>query len=333
MKYSEFVKDIDVDAMEEALGLQAIEVRKSESRHYCPLPLGGHKNGDTTGKFFINRDRKVYHCWICGGGSLVSLVCELKDCPPEEAIEFLWTFTRPKNQTVEDFKDEIFEVLGDCDPEEEEVLPHYSERVLEKYLENDHEWFKERHISDEVKKRYGVCFAPDSKRYGPDRQVYEGPSIILPHYWEGRLVGWQNRWLSSTRPKWVPKYTNTPDLPKKHTLFGWDQVKDEQEVPLVVVESVPTVLFLASQGVPSVATFGASVSDEQIAYLRRFQSGIIIAPDNDPAGAGCAYEMSSRLDKFIPVMQLPPVEGSEGADLGDLDPSDLQEFFQQVYLV
>jgi DNA primase len=332
MKYSEFVQDIDVEAVEEELGLEAIEVKKSESRHYCPLPNGNHNNGDTSGKFYINRDMRVYNCWVCGGGNLVSLVCEMKDISPEDAIEWLWGFTRPRNQSTEQFKDEIMDILSE-DDNQEDVLPHYSERVLSKYQNNHHSWFEERHISDSVKEQYGVCFAPDAKRYGPDRETYEGPSIIIPHFWQERLVGWQNRWLSPSRPKWVPKYTNTPDLPKKHTLFGWDQVKDEQDVPLIIVESAPTVLFLASQGLPAVATFGASVSEEQIAYLRRFQSGIIIAPDNDAAGAHCAYELSSRLDKFIPVMQLPPVTGSEGSDLGDLEPSELKDFFQQVYLV
>ena len=332
MRYAEFVHDIDVEALEEDLGLDPIAVKKDESQHYCPLPHGQHKNGDTTGKFFINRERKVYNCWVCGGGNLVSLVCEIKDISPEEAIDYLWTFTRPRDQSEEEFKGEILSLLSEGD-EQFEVLPHYSERVLSKYSENDHNWFAERHIFDEVRRRYGVCFAPDAKRYGPDKEVYVGPSIILPHFWNEQLVGWQNRWLEDDRPAWVPKYTNTPDLPKKTTLYGWDQVKDEQEVPLIVVESVPTVLFLASQGLPAVATFGASVSEDQLRFLRRFQSGVIIAPDNDPAGANCAYEMASQLEDYIPVMQLPPVDGPEGSDLGDLNPSELGEFLEQVYIV
>lgn len=331
MKYAEFSKDIDVEALEEALGLEPISVKKDESQHYCPLPYGQHKNGDTTGKFFINRELKVYNCWVCGGGNLVSLVCEVKDMAPDEAIEFLWSFTRPQDQSAEDFKQDILNILAD-DEDGGEVLPHYSERVLHKYGQS-HPWFDERFVSDEVRDRYGVRFAEKAKRYGPDKSVYEGPSIVLPHFWNQQLVGWQNRWLEEARPKWVPKYTNTPDLPKRTTLYGWDHVKDEQELPVVVVESVPTVLFLASQGVPAVATFGASVSDEQVALLRRFQSGVIIAPDNDPAGANCAYEISTRLEKYVPVMQLPPVEGPEGSDLGDLRPQDLSEFFEQVYIV
>lgn len=331
MKYSEFVQDIDVEALEEDLGLEAIAVKKEESQHYCPLPYGQHKNGDTTGKFFINRERKVYNCWVCGGGSLLSLVCELKDIPPEDAVDYLWTFTRPRDQSLEEFKDDILQVLVE-ESYEEEVLPHYSNRVLDKY-ESEHEWFEDRNISQKVRDAYGVKFAPDAKRYGPDKEVYIGPSIVLPHYWDGRLVGWQNRWLEADRPKWVPKYTNTPDLPKKTTLFGWDQIKDEQEVPIIIVESVPTVLFLASQGLPAVATFGANVSEEQLAHLRRFQSGVIVAPDNDPAGANCAYQITSELERFIPVMQLPPVQGDEGADLGDLQPNQLGDFLEQVYIV
>jgi hypothetical protein len=332
MKYADFYKEIDVEALESDLGLEAMDVKHSESRHRCPLPYGKHSNDDRTGKFYINRDLKVYNCWVCGGGSILSLVCELRGWTPEQSVEYLWSFTRPRNQTNEDFQEEIHSVLAFEDEDREFVMPHYSERVLDKYLDVEHEWFDQRNISESVKQKYKVCFARDSKRYGQDSN-YEGPSIIMPHFWNGKLVGWQNRWLADDRPKWVPKYTNTPDLPKRETLFGWDFVKDEQEVPIVVVESVPTVLFLASQNVPAVATFGASVSEEQKKLLRRFQSGIIIAPDNDPAGANCAYEMTKALEEFVPVMQLPPVPGPDGSDLGDLLPQELPDFLERIYLV
>jgi hypothetical protein len=39
------------------------------------------------------------------------------------------------------------------------------------------------------------------------------------------------------------------------------------------------------------------------------------------------------LEDYIPVMQLPPVDGPEGSDLGDLNPSELGEFLEQVYIV
>ncbi len=90
-----------------------------------------------------------------------------------------------------------------------------------------------------------------------------------------------------------------------------------------MVESVPTVLYLASLGISAVATFGSSVTDQQIRYLRRFQDGVVIAPDNDDAGIKFAGLLADGLDRYVPIrMALPPE--TETGDLGDYEPDELK---------
>ena len=72
--YSEYSPRIDVDEFEESIEFQFIEEDgKGNDVGYCPDPWGMHKHGDSTGKFAIHREKKVFNCWVCGGGTLLSL--------------------------------------------------------------------------------------------------------------------------------------------------------------------------------------------------------------------------------------------------------------------
>lgn len=317
-QYKDFADRIDVDQLEEELGFEPISQSGSEDRGYCPDIWGLHKNGDTTGKLAINRDKMVYNCWVCGGGSILQLVTALKGWDVEEATEWLYQFTRLSSQSKEDF---LTEIDGRLQTEEHHPtsLPYFNTAVLDRWQES-HSWFDEREISDEVRIEFRIGFNPKALKFNKGGS-YEGPAIVLPHFWKEKLVGWQLRFLDEDRPKWVPKYDNTTDFPKS-TVWGLDFARKVKDPP-IIVESVPTALFLLSEGHSAIATFGGGIKPEQIRHLRCFQQGVILAPDNDSVGTKWASALTKELEQFIPLYQLPMVDG-EGADLGDLSPDELE---------
>jgi len=301
-EYFDIIKSFDIDEFEHAIGFEPIgHNNNGEDFGQCPDPWSLHKHGDRTGKFAINRDKKVFNCFVCGGGTLLSLTMAIRDCEENEAIEWLRQFTSKSNQTDEGFLGEIDRLLSDKEIKEEKSLPWFNPNVLLAWQENNHEWFAERGITAKVKEQYRLGVNPKTVRTSINN-TFESESIVLPHFWNDKLVGWQNRWMGD-RPKWVPKYTNTNDFPKRTTLFGWDHVYNF-ETPIVIVESVPTVLYLASLDIPAVATFGANVSKEQMKILRGCQQGIILARDNDDAGIKWHDDLLLYLDRYIPVMDM-----------------------------
>lgn len=321
--YSEYAHRIDIDAFEEAIGFQFIENDgKGNDVGYCPDPWGMHKHGDTTGKFAIHREKRVFNCWVCGGGTLLSLAMAVWDLPEDDAIDKLHSFCAAP--TDERFEDEIDDLLRD-ERRREPVIPWFNAAVLDKFegFPGDaplFEWIDQRRIDQQVATQHRVGFDPKGVKVHKKGR-YEGPGIIFPHFWQGRLVGWQTRWLEpdEERPSWVQKYNNTRDLPKRWTIYNYERVYLEQQ-PVVVVESIPTCLFVESLGLPAIATFGGTVTPEQLTLLRSCQQGLILAPDNDEPGEKFVTKAVPYLERFVDIKVCAPVgaEGS-GADLADLD--------------
>lgn len=335
LEYRDFVDSLDIDAFENAIGFSPLEHRRGEDIGYCPDIWGNHKHGDTSGKFAINREKKVYYCFICGGGTLLSLAMEFNHLDEESATAWIYQFAIGDNRSDAQFIDDFMKLFEDHKEKRGDRMPYFNAHVLSQFHnegeENElYEWCATRGISDTIAVKHKLGYSPEHKKFAPLRggekidEDYFGPCIVFPHFWEGRLVGWQHRWLNHglDTPKWMPKYTNTSDFPKTQTLYNYDiAVKDPLD-RVVVVESVPTVLFLESMGVMAVATFGSGIVESQLSLLRRFQGGVIISPDNDKPGEKFAREAKDYLERYTDVKVLPPVDIREGADLGDYIDSD-----------
>jgi len=328
LHYLDFMDDLDIDAVEEALGFGVIDHHKGEDQGYCLFP-DNHSHGDTTGKMSINREKKVYHCWVCGGGTLLSLAMEVKSLDEEEATEWLYQYAHGDTRSDSQIVDEFFALLDLAEEKRTDHMPFFNPRVLDRFHnegeENElYEWAAARGITDEVVYSHKLGYNEWVRKAAPMRdgekidKDYNGPCVVFPHFWEGRLVGWQHRWLNHglDTPKWLPKYTNTSDFPKSQTLYNYDEAITRDD-PLIVVESVPTALFLISWGYNAVAAFGSGIKEGQLRLLRRFRQGVILSPDNDEAGAKFVNTAVEYLERWVPLTILPPVEMGQGADLND----------------
>lgn len=99
--------------------------------------------------------------------------------------------------------------------------------------------------------------------------------IIIPHFWQDRLVGWQSRRVADDG---TPKYLSTGDFPKDRTIYNFDAKRRTA----VVVESPMSVLRHLHH-LPIESTFGASVTDGQVRLLAQHEQ-VILWMDNDEAG-------------------------------------------------
>jgi DNA primase len=323
-RYHEFRESIDLEAFYEAIDFEVERQHGGNDIGYCLFPEN-HKNGDSTGKFAIHREKLVYNCFVCGGGSVLSLVMELFDFSVEEATQYLKQFTKSDARSDVEFSNYLLAMLQDAE-KRQEIMPFFNERVLAKF-DGPTMYFRQRGISQEVIKEYKLGYSNRLLKPAPVKQTggekvkidddYYGPCAIFPHFWQGKLVGWQHRWMEYPDvPRWLAKYTNTMDFPKSTTLYNYERAKLSDK-PVVVVESIPTVLFLATYDIPAVAFFGSEPKEEQLRLLRVFNQGVILAPDNDEVGTKMVRNSTAYLKRFIPVWHAEKVELGPGADLGD----------------
>jgi DNA primase len=159
-----------------------------------------------------------------------------------------------------------------------------------------------------------------------DRVVFDGqerwveqPRIVIPHFWTGILVGWQKRLAS---PHGVgPKYVSSPGFPKTVTLFNFD-LADPSSV--VVVESPMSVLVMVSRGIDAVATFGASVSEEQVRIMKEFDE-VTLWFDDDTAGRKALFRVSRALvGSGVSAWYVPLSGKNDGTDPADLSEEEMR---------
>lgn len=328
-RYREFKYDIDIDAFESAIGFEPSEQRGNNDIGQCPDVWGLHKHGDTTGKFAIHRDERLYNCWVCGGGSILSLTMEMYEMDVDEATEWLRQFAIGDVRSDAEFVDDFLDLLEDTE-RRVATMPFFNERVLDKFNDGV-DWFYTRGLNDETIAEYNLRFstlamkpAPIKMRGDSPEKIdddYYGPTAIFPHYWQGRLVGWQHRWMDwnenhTKTPKWLAKYTNTTDFPKSDTVFNFDKAQRAHD-PVVIVESVVTALLLSRYEIPAISYFGGGIKEPQLRLLRKLQQGVILAPDNDDVGKKFVNTATKYLESYVDIEILPPVKGKLGADLGD----------------
>lgn len=317
-----------------ALGIMVADRIKGERIAQCPLP--SHPGQDSNPSFSVNVVKGKFNCFTCStGGSvpyLVELVEDFDD--PEDAIQFLIPFSDYEADEDAAFVQQISKYL-DRKPEprapRERNLPYFPDRIVLPYVDTETAYYRNRFIEDWARKELKLGYDHKRRRVGHD---YIGPAALIPHFFKGKLVGYQERWLEPDevaegeyhplveRPDSLRKYMATPDFPKKCTLYNYDMAAEMcQDAPIFVVESAMTVARLLSAGYIAVATFGASVNDEQLRLLAGFPH-VVVAYDNDDAGREATKAIVKHMDRIANVEVIPPPEGNKG-DLGDLDDDDL----------
>lgn len=299
------------------MGAQNIQVQGSEIIHSCLLPMGNHPNGDRNPSASINFDTMVSGCWVCGGGTFLWWVAAVGQL--EGASQAL-NFVTEKSGISVNRPNTLQEVLDFIERTQNPESPMYVEpptydpgiiepwKVVHPYLT---EW---RKIPAQNVMDLNVGYAVLRTRR-TDGVFIDSHRIIIPHFFKGKLYGWQSRRLGDDG---TPKYVNTPDMPKDTTLYNYSV----GERPMVVVVESPMSVITHKHVADMIATFGSMVTDRQLDLVSRSRAKkIVLWFDNDEAGWNATARVGDYLMNhgMVYVVDSPYV-----GDPGDL-PSHLVE--------
>ena len=211
----------------------------------CPF------HNERTPSFTVDRDKGLYHCFGCGaGGDVIHFVRQIDRLDFPEAVEALanrFGVKIPKRASRgprDDRREKLLEALA--------AAQRFYEAALEKSGSRAAVYLAQRGVPDDVARRLGLGYAPDSwdallralspaypesllAEAGLIQQRSEGKGyydrfrdrlLFVVRDDRGRPAGFGGRALSAGQE---PKYVNSPESPvflKKWLLYGLSEARD-----------------------------------------------------------------------------------------------------------
>lgn len=301
--------------MEEVLAHYGLTEKFKRSRDSlsgaCPI----HKGSNPT-QFRISISKNIWNCFSeCRGGNVLDFIARMENVSVHaaalKAVEWfrlnLDSFNRSSNgdrepETSESngpSKERPASKKAATDPSK--ILPNRPLRFRLDKLDQEHPYLRERGLTSETIKRFGIGFC--------DKGMMSGRIAIPISNSEGAVVAYAGRLLEDPTDD-TPKYKFPPGFLKTLELFNLHRaIKESDEMPLVIVEGFFDCMKLYQNGCRRViALMGSTLAETQLDLIRKhFTSGthIILALDEDKAGRAAREIIAYKLTKicFVRVQE------------------------------
>jgi DNA primase len=300
----------------------------------CPF------HGEKSPSFTVSPSKQFFHCFGCGkNGNAIGFLMEHTGVGFVDAVKDL------AQQTGLQVPEEDLSPQDRAKANEQRQKQHTLVDVLEKAAEGYRQqlkqsqraiaYFKQRGLSGQIAKTFGLGYAPEGWRYlstvFPDYQsplltesglviaTDEASSDAAPasareskrydrfrdrvmfpiRNVKGECIGFGGRVLD----KGEPKYLNSPETPvfsKGHELYGLFEARSAIRSAgyALVTEGYMDVVALAQLGFANaVATLGTACTADHVRKLFRFTDSVVFSFDGDAAGRRAARK---ALDAALP---------------------------------
>jgi DNA primase len=276
------------------LGVQIASVGLKEITAHCPFHTDAHPS------FSMSIQSGLFICYQCSARGTLPMLVQMVDGGESGTIELLRKVRyeasrRPRQKSSE--------------KEEKEPSPVDPFILFAKYetFGRPPEWaLKDRKFSDDEAAEFGI-------KWDRGWVIPIWSPENLPDLW-----GWQFK-----RMDFVSNYPKA--VKKSQTLFGYRELRGTSAV---LVESPLDVVRLAAGGIEAVASYGAFVSNAQLALLVDRVSSVILALDNDREGKEQTVKVRRRLGRLMPTRMISMPEGVK--DPGELSDRQVRRVFSHL---
>ena len=296
----------------------------------CPF------HGEKSPSFSVSPSKQFYHCFGCGkNGNSISFLMDHAGMTFIEAVKDLaqqYGLQVPEDDVSPQDRAKAAQMR-----EQQATLTSVLEKAGLAYIRSLRtsdraiQYFKQRGVSGEVAKTFGLGYAPEGWRslasvfpdYNDPLLVESGlvitgepgeenaageakrydrfrDRIMFPiRNVKGECIGFGGRVLGDDKPK----YLNSPETPvfsKGRELYGLFEARTalRQHGYALVTEGYMDVVALAQLGFPNaVATLGTACTSEHVQKLFRFTDSVVFSFDGDSAGRRAAHK---ALDAALP---------------------------------
>jgi len=287
------------------LGIEIKRIQSDEINGRCPVHHLTKGRESSRYSWYMNSETGLWYCFSCGArGNLSMLVSQLTTDPSA-----LWQI---QSHLIHSGLRRLTEVEQEVTVHREPVdWVHYA-----KFSPAPDGLLKLRKLDKEVATRYGI-------RWDSDNKATVIP-IVSPL---GELWGWQLK-----KHGWV---RNQPEgVHKGMTLFGIE--RSHSPIGLLLESPLDVVRFhsvYSGDDISAVASFGANVSEHQANLLADRFDGLILAFDNDHAGALETSRLSRSLPSFRKRVKYWRYIDSDIKDLGDMSDFQIMNGLENVSVI
>ena len=302
----------------------------------CPF------HNEKTPSFHVDPAKGLYKCFGCGkSGSSVSFLMEYEHLTYAEALRYLAKKYHIEIQETEETAEELAKRQRS---ESLHLVADFAEKFFVDSLQTEEgkaiglNYFHSRGLEDATIAKYGLGWSPRgrdtflaaARKAGYKDEYLLGAGVVLQRedgtlhdrFWDrvmfpfhtvsGRIVGFGGRTLKKDHGGM--KYVNSPESEiyvKNRILYGLYFAKNEiaRQGKCFLVEGYLDVLSMHQLGITNVvASSGTSLTDGQVALLRRFTENVTIMYDGDSAGIHAALRginMILREGMNVKIVLLP----------------------------
>ena len=329
------------------VGARTQLTRKGHDSYFGVCPF----HDERTPSFHVRPDEKHYHCFGCGvSGDAFDFVMETEGVGFKDALEILAERFSVQLDTVDEDPQ-----AAERRAEEQRLLALLDRAAAfyARYLWESGEaadarsYLLGRGLTEETLRAFRVGYAPsawdrlllNARRTGfSDKDLLatglalrsrSRPGSIYDRFREritfpladerGRVRGFGARAMRSNQE---PKYLNTNEgvvFSKRHQLFAIDVARRpaSREGRIVLAEGYTDVLALHQAGVPwTVGIMGTSLTEEQVAALKKIAPTLLLALDADSAGQEAMLRAAERAGaQGLELRVVPLPDGADPADL------------------
>lgn len=294
----------NVAACLDELGL---EYKQYGEELHMPCPMHEARTGkpDKHPSFSVHSGVGQFNCFSCGyQGVFILLVKDALGIPYGEAVA--WVRKRGGIERVKKFlaKNENHKTL--------DTTQQMNEASLALFVTPPPAECEKRRFHPEDAEACGVL-------WDTEREMWIFP-IRDPD--TGKLWGWQE--------KNARFFRNRPTgLAKSKTLFGLHTYEGDRAI---LIESPPDVARLRAGGFPAgLAAFGAEVSDIQMSLIRDHFDTLIVALDNDKAGAEGSERLRTTWSRRGLVLKFLDYSRTSAKDPGEMTDDEIQYAVENAY--
>ncbi len=314
----------------------------------CPFHHEKHSS------FFVFPEKQTWHCFgACGtGGDVFSFIMKKEEINFSEALQLLAsragiTLNQDKSPTekVEDKKRQRLLQVN-------EAASEYYYDLLQNSTagENARNYLNKRNISMKTAKEFHLGFSLDSwdalmiflTSKGYEEQELKDAGLIIAretggsydrfrnhlmfpiHNFQGQVTGFGARTMDESSPK----YINSPQtlvFDKGNSIYGIDIATPfiKKEGLVIIMEGYMDVLTAHQHDWQnSVAAMGTSLTENQVAIVRKLSKNIALALDADAAGEQATLRSTEVVARFIDkadvtVIAMPPGKDPDDVISGD----------------